>query len=108
MTINACWRLVNANIRCAHSSALPSADISGYLRSIKVLPFFIQPVQNKYFILRGTGDASLQPGWELTHINGRPIDSIASVLRKHFWADGYNEIAKTQVVQGSTFVYSTT
>ena len=96
--------LVNANIRCAHSSALPSADIWGYMRSIKVLPLFIQPVQNKYVILfSGTGDASLQPGWELTHINGRPIDSIASVLRKHFWADGYNEIAKTQVVQGNTF-----
>ena len=96
--------LVNANIRCAHSSALPSADISGYLRSIKILPIFIQPVQNKYVILfSGISDASLQPGWELTHINGRPIDSVASVLRKHFWADGYNEIAKNQVVQGSTF-----
>ncbi len=96
--------LVNANIRCAHSSILPSADIWGYLRSIKIIPIFIQPVQNKYFILfSGTSDASLQPGWELTHINGRPIDSVASVLKKHFWADGYNEIAKTQVVQGSTF-----
>ena len=95
---------VNANIRCAHSSALPSADIWGYMRSIKVLPFFIQPVQNKYIILfSGTGDESLQPGWELTHINGHHIDSIATVLRKHFWADGYNEIAKTQVVQGNTF-----
>ncbi len=96
--------LVNSNIRCAHSSALPKADIWGYMRSIKVLPLFIQPVQNKYFILfSGTGDASLQPGWELTHINGRPMASLASVLRKHFWADGYNEIAKTQVVQGNTF-----
>lgn len=96
--------LVNANIRCAHSSALPSADIWGYLRSIKILPIFIQPVQNTYVILfSGTSDASLQPGWELTHINGRPMDSIASILRKHFWSDGYNEIAKNQVVQGSTF-----
>ena len=65
--------LVNANIRCAHSSALPSADIWGYMRSIKVLPFFIQPVQNKYIILfSGTGDESLQPGWELNPYQRSP------------------------------------
>jgi hypothetical protein len=94
--------LVNAKIRCAHSSALPQ-DFSGFTGSVKILPLFIHPVQDKYIVIfNGTNDASIQPGWELTQINGRPIDSIA-VLKKHFWADGYNEIAKNHVVQGNTF-----
>jgi len=95
--------LVNAKIRCAHSSALPQ-DFSGFTGSVKILPLFIHPVQDKYIVIfSGTNDASIQPGWELTQVNGRPMDSIASVLKKHFWADGYNEIAKTHVVQGNTF-----
>ena len=96
--------LVNANIRCAHSYTLPKEDIFGYMGSIRVLPLFVQPVQGKYIVLfSGTGDASIQPGFELTHINGSPMDSIASVLKKHFWSDGYNELAKNQAVQGNTF-----
>lgn len=96
--------LVNANIRCAHSYTFPKGDSWGYMQSIKVLPVFIHPIQGKYIVLfSGTNDASILPGYELTHINGRSTDSIAVVLKKHFWSDGYNELAKNQVVQGSTF-----
>lgn len=96
---------LNADIRCAHSSALPAKDINNYMRSTaKMLPLFLYPAQQKFYVIfNGTSDQRLKPGFEVTHINDHPIDSLADILSRHFWSDGYIELSKNQVLQGGVF-----
>ena len=93
-----------ADIRCAHTSALPRQNIETYLRGIRMLPFFIFPIQGKsYVVFNGTQDQTIKPGFELLSINGHRMDSVSKLLKQNFWADGYIESSKDQVMQGSTF-----
>lgn len=95
----------NADIKCAHSSVLPTKNTAYMNTVMKVFPFFIYPVDNKFYIIfNGTpGNQTIELGHELTHINQRPMDSIAKELRRHFWADGFIELSKNQVLQGQLF-----
>jgi hypothetical protein len=95
---------LNASIRCAHSTTVPVADFRSYLNTTKLLPFFILPIEEKLYVLfNGTTDKTIKPGFELTAINGHPVDSISKILKSHFWSDGYIERAKNKVVTGSLF-----
>jgi hypothetical protein len=95
-----------ADIRCAHTNALPTANFRRHLNAIKALPFFVYPVQGKlYVIFNGSTDQTIKLGDELVSINGRQADSIAQVLKRHYWADGYSELPKNAVLQGGLFCY---
>ncbi len=96
---------LSADIRCEHTHVLPTADIDRYLRSeIQAFPLFLYPIQDRLYVLfNGTQSSTIQPGVEITRINQYSSDEIKALLKRHFWADGYNEPAKKQVLKGGYF-----
>ncbi|MFM7486330.1 MAG: peptidase S41, partial [Cytophagales bacterium] len=84
-----------SDIRCAHTNALPSANFNGYISSIKSFPFFMFPIGGKlYVIFNGSTDTQVTLGYELTRINGHPVDSVIRVIKRHYWSDGFIESSK--------------
>ncbi|MFN7793834.1 MAG: peptidase S41, partial [Cyclobacteriaceae bacterium] len=68
---------VIANVRCAHTNALPTADFNRYIGSIRTFPFFLFPIDNKlYVIFNGSTDPQITLGYELVQLNGRSSESI--------------------------------
>lgn len=96
---------LSASIRCAHTFAMPQKNLDEYLlKNIKTLPLYVYPIQNKlYVVFNGTMNETIQPGFELTYINQKPVDSISTVLKQYYWADGNNELAKNKVLNGGVF-----
>lgn len=93
-----------SDIRCAHTNALPTSDIRKYLKNIRTLPFFLYPIQGRlYVIFNGTNDPNVTLGYELLEINGHRVDSITSIIKRHYWADGYADASKNTVLQGGLF-----
>lgn len=93
-----------SDIRCAHTNALPTNNINGYIGSIESFPFFMFPIGGKlYVIFNGSTDTQVTLGYELKSINGRPIDSIKSVIKRHYWSDGFIETSKNTALQGGSF-----
>ncbi len=96
---------LNASIRCAHSSILPKKNIFPfYNKTMKSFPFYLYPIQGKYFVLfNGSTNDSVKPGYQLIRINKLPIDSIAKVLKSHYWTDGNIAITKQKAMEGGMF-----
>lgn len=93
-----------SDIRCAHTNALPNANFNGYIGSIKSFPFFMFPIGGKlYVIFNGSTDTQVTLGYELTRINGHPIDSVMSVIKRYYWSDGFIERSKNTALQGGSF-----
>ncbi|GAB5550490.1 MAG: S41 family peptidase [Saprospiraceae bacterium] len=95
----------SAQIRCGHTFVLPTKNVDDYIyQNIKTLPLYVYPIQGKlYVVFNGTTDESIKPGFELTQINGRSVDSISTVLKQHYWADGYIDLAKNKALDGGLF-----
>lgn len=95
----------NAQIRCGHTFVLPTKNVDHYIyQNIKTLPLYVYPIQDKlYVVFNGTTDESIQPGFELTHINGRSVDNVSAVIKQHYWADGYIDLAKNKALDGGLF-----
>ncbi len=95
---------VIANVRCAHTNALPTADFNRYIGSIRTFPFFLFPIDNKlYVIFNGSTDPQITLGYELVQINGRSSESIMQTIKKYYWSDGYIEVSKNKALQGGLF-----
>jgi hypothetical protein len=95
---------VIANVRCAHTNALPTADFNRYIGSIRTFPFFLFPIDNKlYVIFNGSTDPQITLGYELVQLNGRSSESIMQTIKKHYWSDGYIEVSKNTALQGGLF-----
>ncbi len=94
-----------ADIRCAHTQALPVSDLEPYFNSyMKTIPFFLYPVEDKIVvILNLTPDTSIQPGYEVLSINGKSINEIKQIVTRYYWADGFIQSSKNQVLQGQWF-----
>jgi len=93
-----------SDVRCAHTTVLPTSNFRKYLNSIKTLPFFLYPVQGRmYVIFNGTNDPNVTLGYELVEINGHRMDSVSAILKRHYWGDGYAEPSKDAVLQGGLF-----
>lgn len=95
-----------ASIRCAHTHALPTADFRKHLNSLPTLPFFLYPIEGRlYVVFNGSTDETIGLGYELLRINHHSADSVIKVLKRHFWADGFTDLSKNAVLQGSAFCY---
>ncbi|MFY8035898.1 MAG: S41 family peptidase [Cyclobacteriaceae bacterium] len=95
---------VVADVRCAHTHALPTADFNRYIGSIHTFPFFLFPIDNKlYVIFNGSTDPQITLGYELVQLNGRSSESIMQTIKKHYWSDGYIEVSKNTALQGGSF-----
>lgn len=98
---------LSADIRCAHTYIIPTQSFNKHtLEVIKTLPFYLYPVEDKQLVIfNGTLDQTIKPGFELTHINHQSVDSIVRVIRKHYWSDGYNKVAKNKALEGMVFAF---
>ncbi len=96
---------INATIKCAHTSVIPRKNIMSYFNNkMKTIPFYIYPVSGKYYVLfNGSTNTSIKPGYQLIKINNHPIDSIAQVLKQHYWTDGNIHITRQKVMEGGFF-----
>lgn len=94
-----------ADIHCAHTYSLPVKNIENYFnRSMKTLPFFLLPVQNKEYVLFNcTEDTSILPGYELLSINGQSMEDIRKIIMRYYWSDGLIEISKNVALKGQLF-----
>ena len=94
-----------ADIHCAHTQALPVKDLEPWFNSyIKTIPFFLYPAEDKiYVILNLTPDTAILPGYEVLSINGQSIDEIKKIVTRYYWADGFIQSSKNQVLQGQLF-----
>ncbi|MBN8820573.1 MULTISPECIES: S41 family peptidase [unclassified Spirosoma] len=94
-----------ADIRCAHTHALPTKDWQRLFNSHwKTMPFFMLPVQGRSYVLfNGTADQTIKPGFELIRINGQSIERIREQVYRYYWADGYNQTSKQAAFQGQLF-----
>lgn len=94
-TVNA----LMADIRCAHTHALPQKNWREQFNRVqKTIPFFVLPLQQRAYVLfNGTTDQIVRPGFELLSINGQSIDSVRQQIYRHHWADGYVESSKSQL-----------
>lgn len=94
-----------ADIRCAHTHALPAKEWQKqYVSKWKTLPFFMYPIQNlSYVIFNGTTDQTVKPGFELMSINGQSMAQIRQLMYRYQWSDGYIQTAKDAALQGQLF-----
>ena len=93
-----------ADVRCAHTHALPSSNFNRYIGSIHSFPFFLFPINDKlYVIFNGSTDPQITLGYQLVQINGRSSESIMQTIKKHYWSDGYIELSKNTALQGGSF-----
>ena len=94
-----------ADIRCAHTYAIPSKDFENrFKKSWKTFPFFMLPIQNRSYVLfNGTADETIKPGFELLSINGQPMATIRQKLFRYHWADGYVQSSKEATLKGEVF-----
>lgn len=94
-----------ADIRCAHTYAIPVEAIGKYLTgSVKMLPYEVTILQNHAFItLNGTTDTTVKPGYELLTINEQAVSELLPELYRHIWADGFNESNKKSQLAGIKF-----
>ncbi|WP_460977887.1 S41 family peptidase [Spirosoma knui] len=94
-----------ADIRCAHTHALPYKNYSEqFMHTLKTIPFFLFPSENRaYVLLNGTTDQTIKPGFELLSINGRSMEDIRQQVARYYWADGYIESAKAATLKGELF-----
>ena len=97
-----------ADIRCAHTHALPVKGWQKqYASNWKTLPFFMYPIQNRsYVIFNGTTDQTVKPGFELLSINGQSMAKIRELMYRYQWSDGYIQTAKDAALQGQLFALS--
>ncbi|MEZ0487233.1 S41 family peptidase [Fibrella aquatica] len=95
-----------ADIRCAHTYALPTKNWQrAFASNWKTLPFFMCPIQNRSYVLfNGTTDQTIKPGFELLAINGRTMASIRETMFRYYWTDGYVQSSKEAALQGQLFV----
>ncbi len=93
-----------ADIRCAHTTVFPGKNLGNLFSSFQLFPFGVIYIDNQvYLTLNTTADTSVKPGFELLSINGRPIDSINSLLFRHIWCDGYVETWKRRILVDQFF-----
>lgn len=93
-----------ADIRCAHTHALPAKEWRQRFNKWKTFPLFMLPIQNRSYVLfNGTTDPIIKPGFELLRINGRDMASIQQILYRYHWADGYIQTSKQATMKGSLF-----
>ncbi len=94
-----------ADIRCAHTHALPHKDfLKAFMTTWKTIPFFQLPSQGRsYVLLNGTNDQTIKPGFELITINGQPMASIRQQLSRYYWTDGYIESSRSATLKGELF-----
>ncbi len=94
-----------ADVRCAHTYTVPKKDVENFwLKEIQTLPFGIYPIENRaYALVNGTMDTTIKPGFELLTVNGQPIEMVMNQMRRHLWADGYNQTAKTSQFRSLRF-----
>ena len=97
----------NASIKCAHSTILPTSTFWNYFSTQpKTFPFFLQPIDGKFIVLfNGTSTDTIKPGYELTHINGQPIEKIAKLIKPYYWSDGTIELSRNIPLQGGLFCF---
>ncbi|UFH54780.1 S41 family peptidase [Spirosoma sp. KNUC1025] len=94
-----------ADIRCAHTHALPGKNWrEQFNHTLKTIPFFMFPSQNRaYVLLNGITDQTIKPGFELLSINGQPMEAIRQQVSRYYWTDGYIESAKMATLKGELF-----
>ncbi|MBC8156049.1 MAG: peptidase S41 [Bacteroidetes bacterium] len=94
-----------ADIRCAHTHALPHKNWrEQFNQNLKIIPFFLHPSQKRsYVLLNGTTDQTIKPGFELLSINGQPMEIIRQQVSRYYWADGYIESSRAATLKGELF-----
>lgn len=94
-----------ADIRCAHTHALPSKNwLEQFNRNLKTIPFFLFPFEKRSYVLfNGTSDKTIQPGFEVLSINGQPMDEIRQQVYRYYWTDGYIEASRSSALRGELF-----
>lgn len=94
-----------ADIRCAHTHALPQKNwLEQFNSTLKTIPFFQFPSQGRSYVLfNGTTDQTIKPGFELLRINGKPLEAIRQQLSRYYWTDGYIESSRSVVLKGELF-----
>jgi hypothetical protein len=99
--------VANASIKCAHSTILPTATFWNYFSTQpKTFPFFLQPIDGKYIVLfNGTNNQLIKPGYQLTEINGQPIEKIAMIIKQYYWSDGNIQLSGNIPLQGGLFCF---
>lgn len=88
-----------ADIRCAHTHALPQKNWREHFNRVqKTIPFFVLPLrQGAYVLFNGAANQTIKPGFELLNINGQPMDDVRRQVYRYHWADGYIESSKSQL-----------
>lgn len=94
-----------ADIRCAHTHALPSKNWREQFNNVqKTIPFFMFPALNRSYVLsNGTDDQTVKPGYELLSINGQSMESIRQQVSRYYWTDGFIESSKSAALKGELF-----
>jgi hypothetical protein len=93
-----------ADIRCAHTTLLPTGDLNNLLSKCRTFPYGVLYIDDHvYLTLNASADTAVKPGFELLSINGRPIDSVSKVIFRHIWSDGYVETWKRRVLADQFF-----
>ncbi len=94
-----------ADIRCAHTHALPSKNWrEQFNHTLRIIPFFMFPSQNRsYVLLNGTTDQTIKPSFELLSINGQSMEAIRQQVARYYWTDGFIESSKSATLKGELF-----
>ncbi|MBD2751779.1 S41 family peptidase [Spirosoma validum] len=94
-----------ADIRCAHTYALPTKNFESALMTYwKTFPFFMLPIQDRLYVLfNGTTDTTVKPGFELLSINGKTMATVRQQVQRYHWADGAIQSSKQAVAKGALF-----
>jgi hypothetical protein len=83
-------------IGCLHTGLTLSKQYERSLDSFpNLLPFQLLFRDNKAWVIKNfSGDLSIQPGTELTHINGKTIAELLQIILPAIPSDGYNMTMK--------------
>ena len=93
-----------AEVRCAHTYAIPIKNIQSLFNTVKTFPLMIFFMEGKYYVtINGTKDQTIKPGFEVLSINGKSVHEIRARIKKYLWADGFNEPFKNKAMNEMYF-----
>jgi hypothetical protein len=85
-------------VRCGHTGIFLSPEEEARLRSSqRYFPVLVRIAAGRLFVISPLGSEKLQPGSEISAINGRPSAEIISRMYDNITADGANVTRKTYV-----------
>lgn len=96
---------IGAQIRCTHSYAFPSENISHYsMNQIRTVPFYTYGLNEQVYVLfNGSMNQGIKPGFEIISINDNSIEFIKEQFYTYAWSDASIESTKIRFFTGSLF-----